>query len=198
MPAKLILLFIAVICAAAFFAAVFLRNLQIPAIALALLILSSVLIGAAWPAVLEQFSVRPNANQREAVSIQRNIDATRQAFAITPQNVGVQPYAGTTDQSAASVQQAITNDQATVPNIRLLDPNRLSRTFTQLEQRRNFYGFAPTLDVDRYTVTGAPRTTWWPRARSTRTTSSATSRTGSTATSSTPTATGSSRPRRTP
>ena len=66
----------------------------------------------------------------------------------------MQPYAGTTDQSAASVQQAISTDQGTVPNIRLLDPNRLSRTFTQLEQRRNFYGFAPTLDVDRYTVDG--------------------------------------------
>ncbi len=154
MPAKLILLLIAVICAAAFFAAVFLRNLQIPAIALALLILSSVLIGAAWPAVLEQFSVRPNANQREALSIDRNIQATRQAFGITPQTVTVQPYAGTTDQSAASVQQAISTDQGTVPNIRLLDPNRLSRTFTQLEQRRNFYGFAPTLDVDRYTLNG--------------------------------------------
>jgi hypothetical protein len=154
MPAKLILLLIAVICAAAFFAAVFLRNLQIPAIALALLVLSSVLIGAAWPAVLEQFSVRPNANQREAVSIGRNIQATRDAFGITPQTVSVQPYAGTTDQSAASVQQAISTDQGTVPNIRLLDPNRLSRTFTQLEQRRNFYGFAPTLDVDRYTLNG--------------------------------------------
>ena len=58
MPAKLILLFISVICAAAFFAAVLRRNLQIPAIALALLVLSSVLVGAAWPAVLQQFSVR--------------------------------------------------------------------------------------------------------------------------------------------
>ncbi|WP_433801996.1 UPF0182 family protein [Actinomycetospora sp. CA-084318] len=152
MPAKLILLLIAVICAAAFFAAVFLRNLQIPAIALALLVLSSVLVGAAWPAVLEQFSVRPNANQREALSIERNIQATRQAFGITDQTVTREPYAGTTDQSAAAVQQAIATDTATVPNIRLLDPNRLSRTFTQLEQRRNFYGFPATLDVDRYTV----------------------------------------------
>ncbi|MDL5157239.1 UPF0182 family protein [Actinomycetospora termitidis] len=150
MPAKLILLLIAVICAAAFFAAVFLRNLQIPAIALALLVLSSVLVGAAWPAVLEQFSVRPNANQREAVSIDRNIQATRQAFGLT--NVNIEPYAGVTDQNAAGVQQTVSTDQATVPNIRLLDPNRLSRTFTQLEQRRNFYGFPATLDVDRYSV----------------------------------------------
>jgi len=152
MPAKLILLIIAVICAGAFFAAVVLRNLQIPAIALVLLVLSSILVGAAWPAVLEQFSVRPNANDREAVSIERNIAATRNAFGLT--DVNIQPYAGITDLGAAQVQTAIATDQATVPNIRLLDPGRLSRTFTQLEQRRNFYGFQNQLDVDRYTVNG--------------------------------------------
>ena len=47
MPAKLILLFISLICAVAFFVAVFRRNLQLPAIATALLVLSSVLVGAA-------------------------------------------------------------------------------------------------------------------------------------------------------
>jgi uncharacterized membrane protein (UPF0182 family) len=83
MPAKLILLFISIICAAAFFVAVFRRNLQLPAIAVVLLVLSSVLVGAAWPAVLQQFVVAPNANEREAPSIQRNIDATRQAFGLT-------------------------------------------------------------------------------------------------------------------
>ncbi|MGH3613253.1 MAG: UPF0182 family protein, partial [Pseudonocardia sp.] len=55
MPAKLILLFISIICAAAFFVAVFRRNLQLPAIATVLLVLSSILVGAAWPAVLQQF-----------------------------------------------------------------------------------------------------------------------------------------------
>jgi len=152
MPAKLILLIIAVICAGAFFAAVVLRNLQIPVIALALLVLSSILVGAAWPAVLEQFSVRPNANDREALSISRNIAATRQAFGLT--DVDVKPYAGATDQFQGAVQQTVTTDQATVPNIRLLDPGRLSRSFTQLEQRRNFYGFQNQLDVDRYRLGG--------------------------------------------
>jgi uncharacterized membrane protein (UPF0182 family) len=36
----------------------------------------------------------------------------------------------------------------------LLDPNVLSQTFTQLQQRENFYGFPDKLDVDRYTVDG--------------------------------------------
>ncbi len=150
MPAKLILLFISLICAAAFFAAVFRRNLQLPAIAVALLVLSSVLIGAAWPAVLQQFVVAPNANEREAPSIARNIEATRQAFGLTEDKVTIEPYSGTSSATPAQVRA----DNDTIPNIRLLDPNKLAKTFTQLQQRRNFYGFPEKLDIDRYTVRG--------------------------------------------
>ncbi|MFZ2178314.1 MAG: UPF0182 family protein, partial [Rhodococcus sp. (in: high G+C Gram-positive bacteria)] len=45
-------------------------------------------------------------------------------------------------------------DVTTIANARLLDPNVLSRTFTQQQQLKNFYGFTPTLDIDRYTVDG--------------------------------------------
>ena len=155
MPAKLILLIIAVICAAAFFSAVVLRNLQIPAIALALLVLSSVLVGAAWPAVLEQFSVRPNAIDREAESISRNIAATRQAFGLN--NVGVIPYApqvASAAGNAAIPPQDVANSQATLNNIRIQDPSRLNRTFAVQQQLTNFYSFSPDLDIDRYTVGG--------------------------------------------
>ncbi len=148
MPAKLILLFISLICAAAFFVAVFRRNLQLPAIATALLVLSSVLVGAAWPAVLQQFVVAPNANVREAMSIERNIEATRQAFGLT--DVNYVPYSGTSQATPAEVAA----DTATIPNIRLLDPAKIAETFTQFQQRRNFYGFPETLDIDRYTVNG--------------------------------------------
>src|SRR5690606_1645217 len=55
LPAKLILLCICVFCAIAFFVGAFLRNIQLPAIALVLLILSGLIIGVAWPAILEQF-----------------------------------------------------------------------------------------------------------------------------------------------
>ncbi|MEC3978965.1 UPF0182 family protein [Amycolatopsis sp. H20-H5] len=148
LPAKLILLCISVICAIAFFAGAFLRNLQLPAIALVLLILSSVLVGAAWPAVLEQFSVRPNANDKEATSIQRNMDATRQAFGLN--KVKYQEYSGKATATSAEVKA----DTGTIPNIRLLDPNILSDTFTQRVGRENFYGFPTKLDIDRYNVGG--------------------------------------------
>ncbi len=150
LPAKLILLFISVICAAAFFVAVFRRNLQLPAIAVVLLVLSSILIGAAWPQVLQQFVVAPNANVREAPSIQHNIDATRQAFGLTDDKVKIQPYSGTSTATPAQVR----TDPSTIPNIRLLDPSKLAKTFTQLEQRKNFYGFPDKLDIDRYVVDG--------------------------------------------
>lgn len=146
MPAKLILVFIAVFCAFAFFAAVFLRNLQIPALATVLLVLSSVLIGSVWPMLLEQFSVKPNANVKEAVSIQRNIAATKQAFGITNDKIQTVNYPGDTNLTASQV----ANDQGTIPNVRLLDPNVLSSTFTQLAQQHNFFGFPKNLSIDRY------------------------------------------------
>ncbi|AEA23373.1 UPF0182 protein [Pseudonocardia dioxanivorans CB1190] len=150
MPAKLILLFISIICAIAFFVSIFRRNLQLPAIALVLLVLSSILIGAAWPAILQQFVVGPNANEREATSISRNIEATRQAFGLTDDKVTIEPYSGTSTATPAQVR----SDTSTIPNIRLLDPNKLTKTFTQLQQRRNFYGFPQKLDIDRYDVNG--------------------------------------------
>ncbi|HEX5119738.1 MAG TPA: UPF0182 family protein [Pseudonocardiaceae bacterium] len=151
LPAKLILLCIAVFCALAFFAGAFLRHLQLPAIALVLLVLSSVLIGAAWPAILQQFSVSANALQKEQVPIERNLDATRQAYGLTANKVDYVSY----DPAKANPTSAQVNaDTSTIPNIRVLDPNVLSPTFTSLEQNKSYFGFPPKLNIDRYTVAG--------------------------------------------
>ena len=82
LPAKLVLLAIAVLCAVSFFAVIFLRDMRIPAMATALLVLSSIVVSGAWPLLMEQFSVRPNAADVERPYIERNIDATRQAYRI--------------------------------------------------------------------------------------------------------------------
>ncbi|MDI9925113.1 UPF0182 family protein [Rhodococcus sp. IEGM 1341] len=146
LPAKLILLAIAVICAIAFFAAIFLRDLRIPALATALLVLSSILIGAVWPLVMEQFSVRPNAADKESTYIERNIAATRDAYGLNDDVVTYRDYSG----EAALSPGEVASESATMSNIRLLDPNILAPTFTQQRQIRNFYGFPDTLAVDRY------------------------------------------------
>ncbi|MFC0432165.1 UPF0182 family protein [Kutzneria buriramensis] len=150
MPAKLILLCIAVFCALAFFAGAFLRNLQLPAIATALLVLSALLIGVAWPAVLQQFSVAPNANEKESVPISYNIAATKDAFGLGDDKVSYKDYSNT----PTATSDQIKSDVPTVSNARLLDPSVLYPTFKQFRQGRNFYDFPQKLDIDRYKVNG--------------------------------------------
>lgn len=146
LPAKLILLAIAVICAAAVFSAVVLRDLRIPAIGVVLLLLSSLIVGAGWPLVVEQISVRPNAAQKESEYISRSIAATRQAYGLTDEAVEYRDYPGNT---AATAQQ-VAADRATTSNIRVLDPNIVSPAFTQFQQGKNFYFFQDQLNMDRY------------------------------------------------
>ncbi|MBF6191842.1 UPF0182 family protein [Nocardia sp. CDC186] len=153
LPARLILFAIALICAVAVFAAVVVRDLRIPAMAAALLLLSSILVGAVWPLAVEQFSVRPNAADMERVYIQRNIAATRQAYGIGSDRVEYQPYSGVGTKPPPEVPADVT----TIADVRLLDPNVLSRTFTQQQQLKNFYSFPPHLDLDRYRVGGQLR-----------------------------------------
>ncbi|WP_204807717.1 UPF0182 family protein [Mycobacterium riyadhense] len=150
LPAKLVLLAIAVLCALTFFAVIFLRDLRVPAIATALLLLSSIFVGGAWPLLMEQFSVRPNAADVERPYIQRNIDATRQAFRIGGGWVEYRDYPGIGTKAPSDVPV----DRTTIANVRLLDPTVLSRTFTQQQQLKNFYSFPAQLDIDRYRING--------------------------------------------
>lgn len=153
LPAKFVLLAIAVLCAALFFAAIFLHDMRIPAMATALLVLSAILVGGVWPLLMEQFSVRPNAADVERPYIQRNIDATRQAYRIGGEWVEYRDYPGVGTKSPRDIPA----DATTIANVRLLDPSVLSRTFTQQQQLKNFYSFPEHLDLDRYRIDGELR-----------------------------------------
>jgi uncharacterized protein len=146
LPAKLILLAIALICAAAVFSAIVLRDLRIPAIGLVLLLLSSLIVGAGWPLIVEQISVKPDAARKESEYISRSILATRQAYGLTEDVVSYRNYTG---DAPANAQQVAT-DRATTSNIRLLDPTIISPAFTQFQQGKNFYYFPDQLSIDRY------------------------------------------------
>lgn len=146
LPAKLILLAIALICAVAVFSAIVLRDLRIPAIGVVLLLLSSMIVGAGWPLIVEQISVKPNAAQKESEYISRSIAATRQAYGLTQDNVTYRNYEGN---STATAQQ-VAADRGTTSNIRLLDPTIVSPAFTQFQQGKNFYYFPDQLSIDRY------------------------------------------------
>ncbi|WP_245177093.1 UPF0182 family protein [Geodermatophilus sp. DF01_2] len=153
LPAKTILVFAAAVCAVAFFANIVVRNFRLPAAALVLLLLSSLVIGVAYPAIVQQFVVRPSADQREAAYIERAIASTLAAYNLS--DVNYVDYAEDTTGEQVDPQAALTAlraDTETIPNARLLDPNVLSDTYTARQQIRNVYGFPEKLDIDRYTL----------------------------------------------
>jgi uncharacterized membrane protein (UPF0182 family) len=151
LPAKAILAGIAVVCALLFFANIVRRSWVLPAAGTALLVVSSVLIAGLYPAAIQNFQVKPSESSKEAPFIQRNIESTRAAYGL--EDVTVTDYQATLSTSSGQ----LANDAATIANIRLMDPNVLSSTFTQLQQIRPYYSFPESLDVDRYTVKGVKR-----------------------------------------
>jgi uncharacterized membrane protein (UPF0182 family) len=146
LPAKSILVGIAVICALLFFANIVVRNILLPAGALALLVISAVVIGGVYPAYTQQFRVKPNELQREGKYIDRNIAATREAYQID--DVTTTQYDATSTATAAQLRA----EPGTVPKIRLLDPNVLSDTFRTFQGLRSYYAFNESLDIDRYDI----------------------------------------------
>lgn len=153
LPAKIILMVIGVVVAAAFFFSVVYKDLRVPVLAVVLMLLSGLVIGNVWPALVEQFSVQPNRQARENEYIGRNIEATRYAYGLTDDKVTYMEGWGAETVSDDEVAQ----DENTISNLRLLDPDILSPTFTQMQQLRNFYGFPDTLAMDRYETDGEMR-----------------------------------------
>ncbi len=150
--ARGVLAVISVIVALLFVVAAFTDGTRLlPLYGVGLLVISAIVIGQIYPAIVQRFQVAPSAQQLEAPYIARNITATRQAFGLT--GISVTKYAAKTEATPG----ALRNDAATIPGIRLMDPSLLSPTFRQLEQNKQYYAFADSLDVDRYDLNGQIR-----------------------------------------
>jgi uncharacterized protein len=151
LPAKNILMGIAVICAILFFLNVWRRTWLLPSVGLALLALSAILLGLIWPGVVQQFQVKPSEADKEEPYIAANIKATRAAYDLT--DVDVRPY--TSNVSVATGQLgSLASQTSSTP---LVDPKLVRQTFEQNQQARAYYSVAPVLDVDRYTIQGIDR-----------------------------------------
>ncbi|MBY8344065.1 UPF0182 family protein [Streptomyces spinosirectus] len=154
LPAKTILFCIAVICALLFFATLWRRTWQLPVIGFGLMVLSAILIGGLYPAIVQKFQVQPNEQAKEAPYVQKNLKATREAYGID--GAKVSDYSGT---SKTKDKSTLRDDVDPTASIRILDPNIVSPTFQQLQQIRNYYAFPTNLDVDRYSKDGKDQDT---------------------------------------
>jgi hypothetical protein len=148
LPAKTVLAVIALICAVLFFAGAARRSSMLPAIGFGLLVLSAIIIGGVYPAIIQQFVVKPNELVKESPYIAREITSTRTAYGIS--NTQVTPYSAQSSDSAATLAKA----SAALPDVRLMDPGVVSPAFQQLQQVKGYYKFANVLSVDRYLQPG--------------------------------------------
>ncbi|PFG31638.1 UPF0182 family membrane protein [Paramicrobacterium agarici] len=147
-PTRAILAGIALFVAILFFVTAFIGRWRLPIVGTALLLVSALLIGSAYPWVIQRFQVEPNERALEQPYIERNIDMTRDAYGVS--DVKEVDYDATTDAESG----ALRSDAETTASIRIMDPDLISATVTQLERFKTYYQFAPELDVDRYTIDG--------------------------------------------
>jgi uncharacterized membrane protein (UPF0182 family) len=152
-PAKNIMAMIALATALLFLISIVRLNWNLPFVALAVMLASSVLIGGLYPAFVQQVQVKPSELARETPYLNINLAATKAAYGLT--DVNVVDYQAIEDPSGVS----LSADQGTLSNVRLLDPSVVSPTFRTLQQIRSFYAFPDSLDIDRYTIDGQKRGT---------------------------------------
>jgi uncharacterized protein len=150
LPALRLLMVVAPVCALLFFLNLRSRDFTLPVAGTLLLVLSSVLIGGLVPAFVQRFQVTPQELQREEPYIQRNIDATRKAFAL--EGVQTSDFPAAEDLTPAAVRA----NAATVDNIRLWEADVLKTAIQNLQAIGQYYEFSD-VDVDRYRISGTAR-----------------------------------------
>src|SRR4051794_15658340 len=147
LPALNLLMVISVVAAALFVWNIWRRGWVLPIIAVGLWAFVSLVIGTIVPVVYQQFFVQPNELQKERPYIERNIEATREAFNLDDVGVENFPYKENLNT------QSIVNNATTIQNARLWDPPVILRNFQLFEALQTFYKFDDA-DVDRYTIDG--------------------------------------------
>ena len=119
-------------------------------IPIGLWIVSSIIFGSIFPAIVQRFQVEPSELAREGPYIEHNIRLTRLAFGldqIEEKDIPVE---------VAPSAQDIARNSATMNNIRLWDHRPLKDTYNQIQSIRLYYDFAD-IDVDRYQIDGGYR-----------------------------------------
>ena len=126
------------------------RGYRFPLFAFGLWAAAGLVGGAIYPQAVQAFTVEPNELEREERFIERNISLTRIGWgldAIDERSFPALP---------AVTEEEIEQNDATLDNVRVLDPRPLLDTFNQIQSIRPFYQFTD-VDVDRYIIDGVQR-----------------------------------------
>ncbi|MEX2355772.1 MAG: UPF0182 family protein [Thermaerobacterales bacterium] len=148
LPALRVLMVLASLGAVAALATAFTRSLRWLYASVIGLVLASLVLGGAWPALMQYFIVNPNELVRERPYLAHNIALTREAFGLS--DVNIEEFPASPDLGW----EDIAANPRTVENIRLWDVRPLLTTYRQRQNIRQYYNFQD-VDVDRYTLNGS-------------------------------------------
>ena len=129
---------------------VYIRGTRLLIGGIALWLVMTVVLGNLWPNAIQRFTVNPNEFSKEKLYIQRNIEATREAFGLA--DIDDRPYPVEPILSS----ELLTENTATIDNIRLWDRDPLSDVYSFDQIIRPYYNFEEA-DVDRYEIGGVYR-----------------------------------------
>jgi len=147
-PGLAILSIAAAIVALLFVVTAIIGRWRFPLIGTALLIVSSLVVGVAYPWAVSQFQVAPNLETYEAKYVERNLAATKFAY-------GIDGLEKTEYEAVTTAEKGqLRADAETTASLRIMDPAIIGPTVRQLEQYRSYYQFQNPLDVDRYQIEG--------------------------------------------
>lgn len=147
-PANYILLGLSLLCALFLAWNAFAQRLR-PLLVTAGVWLAAVLIvGIGYPAVYQQFFVRPNELQQERPYLANNIELTRKAFGLD--TIAIGQLRGDAPMRA----EDIAANSTAIEDIRLWDYRPLLTTYRQIQRFGQYYDFVD-VDVDRYRVGAA-------------------------------------------
>ncbi|MDX1510382.1 MAG: UPF0182 family protein [Nitriliruptorales bacterium] len=150
LPALNLLLVVTVVAIALILWSLRQQGFLLPGAAIGLLVVGTIILQGIYPAAIQRFRVDPQELAQEREFIERNLEFTRAAWGLD--EVDLQQFAVTNDLSAEDV----ANQQTTIDNVRLWDPNILETTYEELQALRPYYEFLD-VDVDRYVIDGQLR-----------------------------------------
>lgn len=149
LPVLNLLILIALLSVVLFVVNIRRKGWGLPAVAVGLWALVSIVMGGIYPIVVQRFSVDPDETTKEAPYVERNIDATKNAFGLGDVDQQIFNY----DEDLTG--QDVATSELNVPSVPLLDPTISVQTFQLQQAERSFFKFDETeLDVDRYVIDG--------------------------------------------
>jgi len=148
LPANIIVALIALGVAVILFATAGTKRFKPALIGFAVWAAAAVLLGSAWPSLVQTYVAAPNEASVEAPYIARNIAMTRSAFDLTGVKGQEYPALETLDASASAAAEK------TLADATIWTPSAVQQAFGQLQTIRPYYKLS-AIDYDRYEYNGS-------------------------------------------